>query len=67
MLEISERCRLDVRKDIQVKLDEIGDKIWNVPEIEALLKTWVHSVSARGKCNKELSPPSDLSSDPDCI
>jgi very-short-patch-repair endonuclease len=64
MLEVSERCQPDVRKNIQEKIIDIGDDVWNLLDMESIIKHWVHSASANGTYSSELAPPDKSSSNP---
>lgn len=44
---------------IQKTLDNIGDSLWAVGPLDGLLKSWVHSVDARGEYNATLDRHGD--------
>ena len=50
------QCRPDPQEllSIEEELENIGDSVWAVGPLDGLLKSWVHSVDARGEYNATL-------------
>ena len=60
MLEVQERCSIDIYNTIKEQFSEIGDEVWDNVKTETVLKTWIHSVSADGVYSSSLTHPKNL-------
>lgn len=70
MLEATERPPTLEQQAIEKKLKEIGDdsNIWGKKEhLEAILKSWVYSISSKGSFSSGLSVPSQKASTEPCV
>ena len=45
-------------------LEEIGDRVWGAGPLDGLLKSWVHSVSAKGEYSDSLDRPEETGAAP---
>ena len=61
MLDVQERCSVDIDNTVKEQISEIGDEVWNTSTIETILKTWMHPVSSDGVYSADLNPTKDLS------
>lgn len=62
MLETSERPSPDEQILIEEQVKKIGDNIWNVANIDKVIKEWIYEVS--GEYSQELKSPNGFSSNP---
>ena len=51
-------------KEVQKKVDEIGDALWVGDQVRDALKAWVHTASPRGTFDETIEPQSAISEDP---
>lgn len=64
MLEAEERPDAAEQVTIENQLEEIGDDVWQEEQLNALLSSWVHAVSPRGRFDNDPLSSVVLTSDP---
>lgn len=64
MLEASERPIPDILNKLEQEVKAIGDDIWNIPSMEAVLRSWVQSLSSDGVYSEEIVASTDFKTIP---
>jgi very-short-patch-repair endonuclease len=64
MIDISDRPRRLDRNSITKVVEELNGDIWNEGKLEDVLKSWIHTVSPRGRFDSSHKPPSSYTVDP---
>ena len=57
MLDPQHRPDPQELRSIEEELEKIGESVWETGPLDGLLKSWVHSVDARGEYNAVLERP----------
>ena len=57
MLDPQYRPEPQELRAIEEELEKIGESVWEAGPLDGLLKSWVHSVDARGEYDAGLEPP----------
>jgi very-short-patch-repair endonuclease len=64
MIDISDRPRNLDRTSISKFVEDLNSDIWDESKVEDVLKSWIHTVSPRGRFDSSHKPPSSYSVDP---